>query len=106
LDSNPDTLRAVMALAAIALIGVRLNTPFRHAMINMVLLATVLPLLWIIVQTGGRIGFVMLAVGCAAYLPIWQSKRKLLAIFLLAIAMGAAVYVVSSNPNYVERWNQ
>ncbi len=106
LDANPDTLGAVMALAAIALIGVRLNTPFRHPIINMVLLAMVLPLLLIVVQTGGRTGLVMFVVGCSVYLPIWQSKRKLLAILLLAIAMGAAVYVVSSNPKYVERWNQ
>lgn len=106
LDYNPDTLGAVMALAAVGLIGVRLNSPFKHAIVNMTVLALILPLLLMVVRTGGRIGLAVFVIGCSVYLPIWQSKRKLLAIFLLALAIGGAVYVVGNNPEYVERWNQ
>ena len=107
LGENPNTLATLMALAAVILMGLRLNKAFRHFVSKTLLVVLTLPLLVVMVSTGSRAGVGAFIIGCSVFLsPNLRSKRTLTAIILGIIGIVAIVYLAASNPDFAERWYQ
>ena len=93
-----------MALAGLTLIGLFLNSKSK-IMLRLALLALVIPILLVMVQTGSRAGVGAFVIGCALYsLPFLQQKRRLAGIILAILGVAALGYTVAQNPDFVERW--
>jgi len=105
LRDNANNVVAYMAIAVAILIGLYLKTVYRHFINRIRFLVLIPPLLMIMVSTGSRGGIAAFIIGCSVYLlPPWRSKRKLTAITLAILSIGATVYMVASNPVFLQRW--
>src|SRR5207237_4400404 len=57
--------------------------------------------------TGSRGGVLAFVIGSAIYLlPYRRSKRVLMAIVFVTLAISAVVYLVAKNSDFLERWEQ
>ena len=107
LEYNPATLGVLMASAALTLIGLQLAASFKGLSSKITLLALTLPPVAMMVSTGGRGALVVFITGCLVYvLPMWPSKWTLRNILIVLGVLVAALYIVFSNPFYLERWNK
>ena len=104
MDFNPNYLAYTMALAAVILIGAALEIKTRP-WAKALLIATVLPLLAVLVRTGSRSGLLAFAIGfCACLLPDRrQSGRYLLVIALAIVVSAGALYLVVQHPTVLTR---
>jgi O-antigen ligase len=99
-----NSLGTMMALAALMLIGLLLNSPMSRVR-RLLLLSLMLPLLGMMVGAGSRAGVGAFVMGCAVYaLPFLRQKRRLSAIILAIVAVAALGYMVAKNPDFLERW--
>ena len=103
---NPNATGQHIALAALILIGLTINGAFKWGRTSKVLL----PLLMIVllagmVATGSRSAAVALVIGCSAYLfPHLRSRRILTSGTLATLVIAGVVYMIASNPYFMERW--
>lgn len=105
LGENPNVLAENMAVAVVILVGLRLYTSYKHFMSKILLLVLTLPLLAAMVATGSRGGVLAFMTGCVVYLlPYWRSKRTLTAIFFVMLGIVTVVYMIASDPEFLERW--
>jgi O-antigen ligase len=104
-DSNPNGLAQSIAIALVIIIGLYVNQHFRTFKRKLFFLALSLPLLIGIAKTGSRGGVVCLLLGCSIYLlPQLRVKRTMTAIAVAGLSIIAAVYLISKNPQFMERW--
>jgi O-antigen ligase len=106
IGDNPNASGQHFVLAALVLLGLILNGTFKRWVTNKVLipLATMV-LLAGMVATGSRSAIVAFIIGCGTYLfPRVGSRRILISAILGAFGIGAAVYMIAKNPDFVERW--
>jgi len=95
---NPNTLAVLMAIAIIMLIGLRLNSVFRHFMSKTLLVTMTLPLLLVLVRTGSRTGIGILAIGVLVYmLPQRRAKRGPTSMVLAVLVLGVLGYMASNS---------
>jgi O-antigen ligase len=100
---SANTFGTMMALAALMLIGLFLNSPMSKIR-RRLLLAVALPLLVMMVKTGSRAGVGAFVIGCAVYsLPFLRQKRRLATIVLTTVGIAALGYMVAANPDFLER---
>lgn len=105
LGENPNVLAENTAVAVVILVGLRLYTSYKHFMSKILLLVLTLPLLAAMVATGSRGGVLAFMTGCVVYLlPYWRSKRTLTAIFFVMLGIVTVVYMIASDPEFLERW--
>jgi O-antigen ligase len=101
---TPNSLGTMMALVALMLIGLLLNSPMSQVR-RLLLLSLMLPLLGMMVGAGSRAGVGGFVIGCAVYaLPFLRQKRRLLAMILAIVGVAALGYMVAKNPDFLERW--
>ena len=106
-EINPNTLANLMALAAVALIGLSLDKTLRSTWRRAIFVAMCLPLLTAVVYTGSRAGMATCLIGAAFYaLPYRRSKRKMAAIVGAAIAVVGLIFIVVRNPVALSRWER
>lgn len=107
LDYNPGNLAALLALAAVILVGLSLNTHFKVLINKIVALVFTLPLLVVMANTGTRGAVVGFLAGCLVYLlTTRQPKRKLNALIVAVLGIGAMFWIVTTNRYFVERWER
>jgi O-antigen ligase len=104
LGHNANTLGTIMAMAALAMIGLFINSPKGKKRL-LFLLPVTLPLLIMLVKTGSRGAVGAFVIGCAAlFLPFLRLKRKVAAIIVAILVIAALGYMVARNPDFVQRW--
>jgi O-antigen ligase len=107
LGFDANGLATLLAVAAVMLIGLRLNTAFKHFVSKTALLVLALPLLVAIIQTGSRTGMGVFVIGCLIYLiPYYRAARKTTAFLLGGLGIASMVYLVLHDPNSLVRWRQ
>jgi O-antigen ligase len=106
LGDNPNFTGGTMALSGIVLIGLLLNINFRRK-IFLLLLGMTGVVLAAMISTGSRGSIVGFIAGSSIYLlPYWRSRRRLTAFVLAAGALVATVFMVLTNPSFLERWEE
>jgi len=101
---DPNGLALIMALAAQALIGLGIDQTPRSIGMRVIFMAMSLLPLAAMVYTGSRGGMAAFLIGVALYaLPYRRSKRKMIAILGVAIAVGGVIYTVATNPVVLSR---
>lgn len=107
LGFDANGLATLLAVAAVMLIGLRLNTAFKHFVSKTALLVLALPLLVAIIQTGSRTGMGVFVIGCLIYLiPYYRAARKTTAFWLAGLGIASMVLLVLHDPNSLVRWRQ
>jgi O-antigen ligase len=107
LDYNPGNLAGVLALAAVVLVGLNINTSFKHPMNRVFVLILMVPLLIVMANTGTRGPVIGFFGACLVYfLATWQPKRKLYAFVVGITGITATLYIVATNPYFMERWQR
>ena len=102
--NNPNAIGQVMASAAVVLIGLYLNTIFKHVMSRILLIVLIFPLIAVMVGSASRAGILAFLTGCLAYLvPFLKSKRKFAGIVLVLLSTVAVVYLAVNSPLFFER---
>jgi O-antigen ligase len=106
LQSDPNGLASIMALAVLTITGLSVKTVFRQSLSSILLPALALPPLAVIVQTGSRTGALAFLVGCLVYLlPQWRSSGRRGKIIILAIiGIVSLIYLIATNPFVLARW--
>jgi len=102
MGDNPNAVAANMAIAIVALVGVFLHDRQRRSLRKYLLLGSTLPLLAVLVSTASRGGVMAFLAGSLAYLL--PSKRLGLSLILGSLVLAIAVYEISEDPEFVERW--
>jgi O-antigen ligase len=106
MEDNPNTSGQHMALSALILIGLTLNGTFKRLTSKVLLPLLVVLLLAGIVGTGSRSAVGAFVIGCSVYLlPHLRSRRLLMSILLATLGIGAAIYMVVGNADFLERWS-
>jgi O-antigen ligase len=104
---NPNELGMILALAAVALIGLGLDKTLRSIRIRVIFAAMCLPLLTAMVYTGSRTAMAVFLIGAALYpLPYRKSKRKMTAIIWIAICVVGVMVMVVRDPSALSRWKR
>jgi len=107
MGDNANASGQHMALSLLMLIGLTLNGTFKRLTSKALLPLLAMPLLAGIVMTGSRAAVGAFIIGCSVYvLPHWRSRRILISIILATVGIGAAIYMVAGNPDFMERWLQ
>lgn len=107
LGDDPNNLAVLMAMAAVILIGLRLYKIHTRTISKTLLTVMTLPLFTVIVNSGSRSGVAAFMIGCSAYLmPIWYSKRRLAALVFATLGVVVLLYMVTTNPYFLERWQE
>lgn len=106
MGDNPNASGQHLTLAALILIGLTLSQRFPNWIMRKILVPLgVLVLLAGMVATGSRSAIVSFIIGCAIYLfPYRHSKRLMMSVLLGAVGIGAVIYLIAKNPDFVERW--
>jgi O-antigen ligase len=106
LAENPNTIGTLLALGAVALIGLRLNTASQYPLSALGFLLLLLPLLAGIVSTGSRAGMGALLIGLLVYaVPRWRSRHPVIAILMALLGIGATVFIILHDPLAASRWS-
>jgi len=104
---NPNGLAVILALGAQALIGFSMDQTLRNIWVRVIYMAMSLLPLTAMVYTGSRGGMTAFVTGVVLYaLPYRQSKRKMLAILGVAIAVVGVMYAVVSDESALLRWKK
>jgi O-antigen ligase len=104
LGHDPNAVAKLMAMAAVILIGLYLNTSFKHVIGKILLILSVPVVLLAMVQTGSRGGTLAFMIGCLVYsLPFLKSRRKWTAIVLVALFTSVVLYFAVTSPAFFER---
>jgi O-antigen ligase len=107
LGNDPNNVANLMAVAAVIILGLSLNTVSKDIISRILLISLILPLLIALVQTASRGGTLAFMAGCLVYSgPFLNSKRKWLAIVLGLLLAGFVVYLAVSSPIFVERMQE
>jgi O-antigen ligase len=98
---NPNVLATVMALAAITLVGLRVETLVRHRWSKVLPAVLMLPLLGAVVRSGSRAGMLACALGFAVFLlprrRHGQPRKATTVLFVLLVTGCLAYLVVTSS---------
>jgi O-antigen ligase len=104
---NPNGLAVMLALGVQALIGLGIDQTRRNIWMRVTYMAMALLPLTAMVYTGSRGGMTAFAIGVALYaLPYRESKRKMIAILGVAIAVVGIIYAVVGNDSSLLRWKR
>jgi O-antigen ligase len=104
---NPNGLAVCSSLAVLSLIGIFVNKQRKGFIANALLLTMILPFLAAIAKTGSRGGAIALVAGFVVFLfPIWRSSRKVVAWVLATVGAMGLVYIITSNPLLLARWEK
>jgi O-antigen ligase len=108
LGYNANVLGAMMALAAVILVGLTLCEVTKRAIVKALLLALTLPVLIAIVATGSRGAMAVFLVGSAVYLlPYWrQANQWVAAVTLATCGIVAMIFLVIHSPTALTRWQK
>jgi O-antigen ligase len=108
LQSDPNVLAAVMALAVLTITGLSVKSVVKHSLGRILLSVMALPPLAVIVQTGSRTGVVAFLVGCLVYLlPQSRSPGRRGKIIIFAIiGIVGLIGLIATNPLVLERWQE
>ena len=108
LGQNPNALALHMAIAVVIAVGLWLCGLFKGFVVKLLaLIVFIFPPLVVLIQTGSRGGILALAAGLLVYaLPLARRRPKAtLAAFTLAVlAMGATLFMLAQDPEFVKRW--
>lgn len=105
-EFNPNDLAALMAYAAIVVVGFCLNETKWSVKKKIVLLALTVPLFAVMASTGSRAGIAAFVIGMSAFfIPLRRWGKKWMATFCLAfLVLAGMAYVVLRDPVAAERW--
>ena len=104
---NPNGLAVILALGAQALIGFSIDQTCRNIWMRITYMAMSLLPLTAMVYTGSRGGMTAFVTGVALYaLPYRESKRKMIAILGVAIAVVGVIYAVVGDESTLLRWKR
>lgn len=107
MEFNPNYLAYTTALAAVILISAALDIKTRP-WAKVLSIATVLPLLALLVRTGSRSGVLAFAIGfCACLLPNRGQSGRRFSVILLVVAISAAsIYLAVRHPMVLARFQE
>lgn len=106
LDFNPNELAALVAIAAIMLIGLLLDNTRRTRVMTWLLRGLIVPLMALLVGTSSRGGLMAFVLGMSPFLvPMAPSRRRIAAFALGFLALIAVGLMVARNPVSVARWS-
>jgi O-antigen ligase len=104
---NPNGLAIIMALGSQALIGFGIEQTRRNIWMRVTFMAMSLFPLTAMVYTGSRGGIVAFLIGVALYaLPYRRSKRKMIAILGVTIAVVSIIYAVVNDEATLSRFER
>jgi O-antigen ligase len=103
-DLGPNALGAMMAVAAVMLIGLLLDNTARTRARAWLLACSTAPLLLVLVATGSKGGLLSFVLGASLFLiPLAPSRRRFAAFVLGGFALIALGVMVARNPVAVRR---
>ena len=107
MEFNPNYLAFTTALAAVILIGTALEIKTRP-WAKALSIATVVPLLALLVRTGSRSGVLAFAIGfCGCLLPSPRQSGRRFSVIVLAMAVGAvSIYLAMRHPMMLARFQE
>jgi O-antigen ligase len=106
-DFSPNTLAALMAYAAIIIIGFCLKESGWSAKRKLCLFALTIPLFLVLVSSGSRTSMVAFVVGMSVFfVPQRGSRRKKIAFGVVLAAIAGTGYLVLRDPLASERWTR
>ncbi len=104
--NNPNATGALMAIAAVGLIGLFRGGVFSRSK-NLIFLFMLIPLIVLLVKTGSRGAIAAFVMGCSVYLFLWwRPKRKVWTVLLGFFGVVALLYIAATDPLTSERWQQ
>ncbi len=104
LGNDPNAVAQLMAVAAVIMIGLYLNTAFKRFINKILCVLLIIPFLVVMVETGSRGGALAFLTGCLIYsVPFWNSKRRWAALTLGVVCIGVVVYLTVTNAAFSER---
>jgi O-antigen ligase len=103
IDTNPNNLGMVLAVAAVILTGLSLDKRRRREL----LIIPVIALLVMTVQTGSRASILAFVSGVSFYLsPLTTNRRKIVALVLSGSALLGVGYLILSSDTFLLRWSE
>jgi O-antigen ligase len=104
---DANSMAIILSLGILMLIGMSLDGVLKGFVPNVMALMMTLPLAAAIIRTGSRSGLAVLVAGFSIYLlPLWNTRKKVLAWSLAAVGIAGVVWLLSENPHFSRRWEQ
>jgi O-antigen ligase len=105
INANPNYLATVLALAAVILAGFVLSSKLSwKAKVPLFFMMPVV--IGFLVQTGSRAGLAGFILGMSAYAwPSGLTRRQIMPIILVVLALASAGYLLFQDPDSISRWS-
>jgi O-antigen ligase len=106
LGYSANDLGAIATLGIVTLIGLGLNIHIRSSWIRLILVASTLPLMVLLIDSGSRSGVVALVMGVSfLLLPLGRAnKKRSFAVAIAAAALIGGAFIVVNDPLLSARW--